>query len=729
MQYTRGHSAQRLNILGRGKNVFVSIKKRNGTVVPFRPDKIITAIARAGKATGEFDEEASEKLTLRVLNLAQQALPGSIPSVEQIQDVVEEVLLSSQYRRTAKAYIIYREQHARIREIVSRADVDLVDRYLERADWQVNENSNMAYSLQGLNNYVSSEVSKIYWLNKIYPPEIRLAHTDGDFHVHDLGILSVYCVGWDLEDLLLQGFTGAPGKVESRPAKHLRSALGQIVNFFYTLQGEAAGAQAFSHFDTLLAPFIRFDALDYASVKQALQEFVFNVNVPTRVGFQTPFTNITMDLKVPAHMAEAPVIHGGAYLENTYSEFQEEMAVFNRAFLEVLSEGDARGRVFTFPIPTYNVTKDFPWDDPTLDVLWRVTARYGIPYFSNFVNSDMSPEDTRSMCCRLRLDVRGLGGTQSLEKRGGGLFGANPLTGSIGVVTINMPRLGYLSADEGEFLGRLGELMDLARDSLEIKRKMLERLTESNLYPYTRYYLRGVRERYGQYWKNHFSTIGLVGLNEASVNLLGTNVGSPSGQLFALRVLDYMRDKLVSFQEQTGNNYNLEATPAEGTSYRLAKIDAEKFPGIVAGNGPASGSAADGAAAGPRPFYTNSSQLPVQYSDDIFEVLDLQDELQTRYTGGTVVHLFVGEEIVDPRNVKKLVKLICERYHLPYFTVTPTFSVCPSHGYLSGRQETCPRCGAAAEVYSRVVGYLRPVNQWNEGKVEEFKVRKTFKLA
>jgi ribonucleoside-triphosphate reductase len=703
-----------------GKNVFVSIKKRNGIIVPFRPDKITIAIARAGTATSEFDEETAGRLTLRVLNLAQQALPGGIPSVEQIQDIVEEVLISSRFKRTAKAYIIYREQHARIREIVSKADVDLIDKYLERADWQVNENSNMAYSLQGLNNYVSSEISKIYWLNKIYPPEIRLAHTDGDFHIHDLGILSVYCVGWDLDDLLLEGFKGAPGKVESKPAKHLRSALGQVVNFFYTLQGEAAGAQAFSHFDTLLAPFIRFDRLDFEGVKQALQEFVFNINVPTRVGFQTPFTNITLDLKVPAHMAGAPVILGGEYLTQTYSEFQEEMAVFNRAFLQVLSEGDAKGRVFTFPIPTYNITKDFPWDDPGLDVLWRVTARYGIPYFSNFVNSDMSPEDTRSMCCRLRLDLRDLPGHRPLEKRGGGLFGANPLTGSIGVVTINMPRLGYLSSDEGEFLGRLGELMDLARDSLEIKRKMLERFTENNLYPYTRFYLRGVRERFGQYWKNHFSTIGLVGLNEACVNLLGTHVGSPSGQLFALRVLDYMREKLVAFQEQTGSNYNLEATPAEGTSYRLARIDAEKFPGIKSGNDAESGG---------RPFYTNSSQLPVQYSDDIFEVLDLQDELQTKYTGGTVVHLFVGEEIVDPRNVKKLVKLICERYHLPYFTVTPTFSVCPTHGYLSGKQETCPHCGAAAEVYSRVVGYLRPVNQWNEGKVEEFKMRKTFKLA
>jgi ribonucleoside-triphosphate reductase (formate) len=700
--------------------VFVSIKKRNGVIVAFRPDKITAAIARAGEATGEFDEETAARLTLRVLNLALQALPGGIPSVEQIQDIVEEVLLSSQFKGTARAYIIYREQHARIREIVSRADVDLIDRYLDRADWQVNENSNMGYSLQGLNNYVSSEISKIYWLNKIYPPAIRLAHTDGDFHIHDLGILSVYCVGWDLDDLLMQGFRGAAGKVESRPARHLRSALGQIVNFFYTLQGEAAGAQAFSHFDTLLAPFVRFDRLGFTEVKQALQEFVFNINVPTRVGFQTPFTNITMDLKVPSHFRGKPVIVGGEYREETYGEFESEMAVFNHAFLEVLSEGDAKGRVFTFPIPTYNITRDFDWDDPALDVLWRVTARYGIPYFSNFVNSDMSPEDTRSMCCRLRLDLRGLGVEKSLEKRGGGLFGADPLTGSIGVVTINMPRLGYLAADEGEFFQRLGELMELASASLELKRKMLERFTDGNLYPYTRHYLRGIRERYGSYWKNHFSTIGLVGLNEASVNLRGTNLGSETGQLFALRVLDFMREKLLAFQERTGNNYNLEATPAEGTSYRLARIDAEKFPGIKFGN--------DG---GPeqKPFYTNSSQLPVQYSDDIFEVLDLQDEIQTKYTGGTVVHLFVGEEISDPRNVRKLVKLICDRYHLPYFTITPTFSVCPAHGYLAGRQETCPTCGIAVEVYSRVVGYLRPVNQWNEGKVEEFRARKTFKLA
>ncbi|MBE3065499.1 MAG: ribonucleoside triphosphate reductase [Spirochaetes bacterium] len=696
--------------------MFVSIKKRNGTIVPFHPRKITSAIQRAGEATEEFGEEVAQKLMLRVVNLAHQTLPGEVPSVEQIQDIVEEVLLSSQYRKTAKAYILYRDQHSKIREIVSRADVDLIDRYLDRADWQVKENSNMGYSLQGLNNYVSSEVSKVYWLNKIYPPEIRLAHTEGDFHIHDLGILSVYCVGWDIEDLLLQGFRGAAGKVESKPAKHLRSALGQIVNFFYTLQGEAAGAQAFSHFDTFLAPFVRADSLRFDEVKQAMQEFVFNINVPTRVGFQTPFTNITMDLAVPSMFRDKPAIIGGEYGSKTYGDFQEEMAVLNRAFLEVLAEGDAKGRVFTFPIPTYNITKDFPWDDPSLDVLWRVTGKYGIPYFSNFVNSDMSPEDTRSMCCRLRLDLR------SLEKRGGGLFGANPLTGSIGVVTINMPRLGHLSADEGEFLERLDDLMELARSSLEIKRKMLERFTDRNLYPYTKFYLRSVRERFGQYWKNHFSTIGLVGLNEACVNLLGTNVGTESGQLFALRVLDFMREKLLGFQEESGNNYNLEATPAEGASYRLARLDAEMHPGIISAN-------ENQGAEGAKPFYTNSSQLPVNYSDDIFEVLDLQDELQTRYTGGTVQHLFVGEEITSPHSVRSLVKMVCERYHLPYFTITPTFSICPAHGYLSGRQETCPHCGAAAEVYSRVVGYLRPVNQWNEGKVEEFNARKTFKLV
>ena len=454
--------------------MFGKIIKRDGSVAKFNAKKITTAIAKAGEATGEFNGQIAQKLTLQVLNLAQQFINDDIPTVEEIQDVVEEILLSSPYRKAAKAYIIYRDQHAKIREIVAKANIDLVDQYLRKIDWQVNENSNMAFSLQGLNNYVSSEVSKLYWLNKIYPPEIRQAYESGDFHIHDLGILSVYCVGWDLEDLLLKGFTGVPGKVESKPARHFRTALGQIVNFFYTLQGEAAGAQAFSNFDTLLAPFIRYDKLNYDEVKQALQEFIFNINVPTRVGFQTPYTNITLDLTPSPVYKDQGVIIGGKMQNDVYGDFQEEMNLLNKAFMELMLKGDARGRVFTFPIPTYNVTKDFNWEDDNLNYLWEATAKYGLPYFANFVNSDMKPEDARSMCCRLRLDLR------QLERRGGGYFGANPLTGSIGVVTINMPRIGYLSKDESEFLERLERIMILAKNSLEIKRKVLEKLTEGD---------------------------------------------------------------------------------------------------------------------------------------------------------------------------------------------------------------------------------------------------------
>ncbi|MCK4233066.1 ribonucleoside triphosphate reductase, partial [candidate division WOR-3 bacterium] len=646
---------------------------------------------------------------------ANQIISNRIPSVEEIQDIVETILISSPYKRTTKAYIIYRDQHKKIREVVSKAGVDLIDQYLGKSDWQVNENSNMAYSLQGLNNYISSEISKTYWLYKIYPPEIRDTHIYGDFHIHDLNILSIYCVGWDLQDLLLEGFQGVSGKVESKPARHFRSILGQIVNFFYTLQGEAAGAQAFSNFDTLLAPFIRYDRLNYKEVKQAIQEFIFNINVPTRVGFQTPFTNITMDLKVPDNYINMPVIIGGKLKDATYGDFQKEMNILNKAFLEVLSEGDAKGRVFTFPIPTYNITTNFEWDNADLKLLWQVTAKYGIPYFSNFVNSDMSTEDARSMCCRLRLDLR------KLEKRGGGLFGANPLTGSIGVVTINMPRLGYLSKDKDEFIQHLQKLMLLAKESLELKRKVLEKFTENNLYPYTKFYLRNVKNKLGQYWKNHFSTIGLIGMNEASLNLLGVNIAHKRGKDFALRVLDFMRNKILEFQRETGNNYNLEATPAEGSSYRLAKIDKEKFPHIICANEEEYNRAA-------KAFYTNSTQLPVSYTDDVFEVLDLQDDIQTKYTGGTVLHIYVGERITDSESVKNLIRKICENYHLPYFTITPTFSICPTHGYLSGEHRVCPKCKMKCEVYSRVVGYLRPLNQWNEGKREEFKLRKTFKI-
>ena len=696
--------------------IFEKIRKRDGRIVKFDPERITNAISKAGEATGEFGRDVAKKLTIKVLAIAQQVIKNRIPTVEEIQDIVEEVLMASQYKKTAKAYIIYREQHARMREIVSKATTDLVDQYLNKIDWEISENSNMSFSLQGLNNYVSSKISRVYWLNKIYPAEIRKAHVEGDFHIHDLGILSVYCVGWDLLDLLMEGFKGAPGKIESKPAKHFRSALGQIVNFFYTLQGEAAGAQAFSNFDTLLAPFIRYDKLSYKDIKQALQEFLFNVNVPTRVGFQTPFTNITLDLKPPGHLENQQVVVGGILQDKTYGDFEEEIMLLNKAFLEIMLEGDAKGRVFTFPVPTYNITKDFDWDNRYLTPLWEVTAKYGIPYFANFVNSDMKPEDARSMCCRLRLDTR------KLEKKGGGLFGANPLTGSIGVVTINMPRLGYLSRNEDEFFENLERLMQLAKNSLEIKRRVLEKFTDHGLYPYSKYYLRNIKKQLGAYWKNHFSTIGLVGLNEACLNLLGVTIGDKEGKNFGLRVLDFMREKLIEFQEETGNNYNLEATPAEGTSYRLAMIDKKKYPDIICANEQAFKNGAE-------PFYTNSSQLPVNYTDDIFEALDLQEELQIKYTGGTVMHIFVGERISDSDAVKNLVRKVCTNYRIPYFTITPTFSVCPNHGYLSGEHHICSRCNSECEVYSRIVGYLRPVSQWNEGKKEEFKMRKNFKIA
>jgi len=694
--------------------VFKKIKKRDGRIVKFDAQKITDAIAKAGEATNEFDTEFAKKLTLKVLNLVQQTITHKIPTVEGIQDAVEEVLLSSPYRKTARAYIIYRDQHTRIREITAMANVNIVDQYLEQIDWQVNENSNMTFSLQGLNNYISSEVSKVYWLNKIYPAEIREADTNGDFHIHDLNILSVYCVGWDLYDLLVQGFKGVIGKVESSPAKHFRSALGQVVNFFYTLQGEAAGAQAFSNLDTLLAPFIRYDKLNYKGVKQALQEFIFNVNVPTRVGFQSPFTNITLDLTVPKYYTDQGVVIGGKVQGTTYKDFQEEMNTFNKALFEVMMEGDAKGRVFTFPIPTYNITKDFNWDNPDLNGLWQMTAKYGVPYFSNFINSDMKPEDARSMCCRLRIDNR------KLTKRGGSLFGSNPLTGSIGVVTVNMPRLGYLSKNENEFIEKLEKLMTIAKESLEIKRKVLERFTEKDLYPYAKFYLRNVKKRFNEYWKNHFSTVGLIGMNEACLNLLGENIATKESQAFTLRILDFMRNKLIEFQKETGNNYNLEATPAEGTAYRLAKHDKAKYPQIICAN-------EEEYKRGAEPFYTNSTQLPVNFTDDIFEVIQLQDEIQTKYTGGVVLHIFAGESVNDYNTIKVLVRKICENFHLPYLTFTPTFSVCPSHGYLSGEHSKCPKCGLESEIYSRVVGYLRPVKQWNKGKKQEFKLRKTFR--
>ena len=625
------------------------------------------------------------------------------------------VLKLAQNQESSKLTNPYTSKTAEIKDFSIDKNIKLVDDYLKKIDWQVKENSNMTYSIQGLNNYISSEISKNYWLNKIYTKEIRQAHQNGDIHIHDLNMISTYCVGWDLKDLLMEGFTGVSGKVKCAPPKHFRTALGQIVNFLYTMQGEAAGAQAFSNFDTLLAPFIKYDNLDYEQVKQAMQEFVFNLNVPTRTGFQTPFTNITMDMVVPSYYADAPVIIGGELKEQTYKEFQNEMNLINQAYFEVMMQGDYTGKVFTFPIPTYNITKDFDWENPALEGLWEMTAKYGIPYFSNFINSDMNPEDARSMCCRLRIDNR------ELEYRGGGLFGSNPLTGSVGVVTINLPRIGYLANNEAEFFQMLCRNMELAKESLEIKRAVIEEYTEKNLYPYTKFYLKDIKARFGQYWKNHFSTIGIVGMNETCENFMGKNIASKEGKEFALKVMDYMRNLISAFQKETKNNYNLEATPAEGTSYRLARLDKTKFDTIKCAN-------EKDYQTGAKPFYTNSTHLPVNYTDDIFELLDNQDELQTKYTGGTVVHIFAGERIYDTNVVKNLVKKVCENYKLPYFTFSPTFSICPTHGYVAGEHFICPDCGESCEVFSRVVGYISPVNQWNEGKAEEFKNRKYFNI-
>jgi len=687
--------------------VFTTIVKRDGSREPFDADRIARAIEQAGKATAEFGRAEAERLARRVLVIA-SATTRDEPTVEGIQDLVEEVLIASPHRRSARAYIRYREQHRALRELQSLQQASLIDSYLDQSDWQVSENANMAFSLQGLNNHIASDVTRKYWLERLYSPRVRAAHESGDFHIHDLNLLAVYCVGWDLADLLRQGFRGAGGKAESKPARHFRTALGQIANFFYTLQGEAAGAQAFSSVDTLLAPFIARDRLSYAEVKQAVQEWVFNLNVATRVGFQTPFTNITLDLNVPERLRHEAAVIGGELQDAVYGAFQGEMDLFNRAFLDVMIEGDAKGRVFTFPIPTYNIAKDFDYDDPRLEPLWAATARYGIPHFANFVNSEMSPDDARSMCCRLRLDTR------ALQHRGGGLFGANPLTGSIGVVTLNLPRLGHLATDEPDFMRRLDALMDTARDSLALKRKVLERFTEAGLYPYARHYLQGIQERHGAYWHNHFSTIGLVGLEEAARNLLGEGLQASTGRAFGLGVLDAIRARLVEFQAETGTPFNLEATPAEGAAYRLTRLDREKYPTMRAfGNRGVS-------------VYSNSSQPPVDAFDDPFALLHQQDEFQAKYTGGTVLHFYLGERIDDPATVKRFVRNVCARHRLPYFTLTPTFSICPEHGYLAGEQPTCGSCGAETEVYSRVVGYLRPVRQWNAGKQQEFRRRGLF---
>ena len=691
--------------------MLTQVRKRDGKIEKFERQKIANAIYKAALACDGHDRELAERLAEEVEKVAEGKFGSRMPTVEEIQDIVEKVLIENRHAKVAKAFILYREKRTSARELnaLTGATIDLFTKYLDSADWAVKENANMQHSVAGLNNYVREAFTKNYWLNEIYPQEVKEAHESGALHLHDLGFFGAYCVGWDLRQILTDGFTGVPRKMSSKPAKHLRSFLGQVVNATFTTQGETAGAQAWSSFDTYCAPFVRQDNLSYAQVKQALQEFVFNMNVPTRVGFQCPFSNITLDIRCPKTLRDQPVIIGGEMQETTYGEYQNEMDIINKAFCDVMLEGDAKGRVFTFPIPTINVTKDLDWDSEVVNKIMDITCKYGIPYFANYVNSDLSPEDAVSMCCRLRLNV------SELRKRGGGLFGSNPLTGSIGVVTINLPRIGYLAEDESSYFAMLSKYADIAKNSLEIKRKVVESQTEKGLYPYCAYYLRDVKKRTGGYWSNHFNTIGIVGMNESLKNFLGKehDITTEEGQKFALKVMNYLRQKMVEYQQETGNQYNLEATPAEGVSARLAKIDKKRFPDIITAGKNAV-------------CYTNSTQVPVEYTDDIFKVVSLQDELQSLYTGGTVLHLYLGERIEDKDVCKALIKKIFTTSKMPYISITPTFSVCQTHGYIAGEHFECPECGEKTEVWSRVVGYLRPVQDYNDSKYDEYMLRKKF---
>lgn len=688
------------------------VQKRNGEIVDFNLAKIRAAIFKAARAVGGRDELEAQRLAGLVEAVVSESYGASIPSVEDIQDIVEKILIEEGHAKTAKAYILYRKERQDLRSVGNLfMDAEqMIDEYVSLEDWRVKENSNMGYSLQGLNNHIVESITKKYWLDKVYRKELRDAHLRGDLHIHDLGLLAPYCCGWDLEDFLRKGFRGAKGKIVSNPPKHFESALMQLANLLFTLQGEAAGAQAVSSIDTYLAPFIYYDKLEYPQVKKAIQRFVYNLNVPTRVGFQTPFTNITLDLAPHPLLKNQGVIIGGEVMDKTYGEFQKEMELFNIAYSEVMMDGDGDGRAFSFPIPTVNITKDFPWDSDAANSIMEMTRKFGTPYFANFLNSDLSPEDIRSMCCRLRLDNR------ELRHRGGGLFGANPLTGSINVVTLNMARIGYLSQDEQEFKKQVRKLMEYAREICDKKREMLEDYMEAGLYPYSRYYLSGVKQATGGYFKNHFSTIGLNGMNEACLNLLGKDLTTPEGLEFAVGIMDFMNRVIQLFQEESGDLWNLEASPAEGTTYRFARLDKKLYPSIVT-------------AGTDEPYYTNSTQLPVGATDDIFQAIELQERLQTAYTGGTVLHGFLGEKIDDVETCKSFIKKIMENTAIPYVTVTPTFSICQDHGYLSGEHFECPICGKESEVWTRVVGFHRPVQAWNNGKKEEYRDRTEFSVA
>jgi ribonucleoside-triphosphate reductase len=683
------------------------IRKRNGRIVEFNQEKITQAIEKAIIVVEGKDGKQSKKLSDKVLTILEYQFDSKIiPTVEEIQDVVEKVLIKAGLVDVAKSYILYRKEREKMREMggIMMDIKKIIDDYLKQEDWRVKENANIGYSFGGLMLHISGSVIANYLLENIYSTKITKAHKEGDLHLHDLYMgLNAYCAGWSLRQLLLQGLGGVKNRIECAPPKHLETLLGQMVNFWGILQNEWAGAQAFSSFDTYLAPFVRADNLTYKQVKQNIQKFMFNIAAPSRWGAQTPFTNLTFDWTVPEDLKNDPVIIGGKLQETTYSDYQKEMDMINRAFIEVAIEGDNVGRVFTFPIPTYNITKDFNWDSSNANLLFEMTAKYGLPYFQNFINSELKPTDVRSMCCRLQMNLN------QLRAKTGGLFGSGESTGSVGVVTINMPRIGYLAKTKKDFFDRLTEIMNLAKESLEIKRKVVTHNLNNGLFPYTKRYLGNL--------DHHFSTIGPMGMNEACLNFLGKDKGiaSKEGKEFSLEVLDFMREKLKEFQKETGNIYNLEATPAEGTSYRLAKIDKKEYPKIIT--------------AGEKiPYYTNSTHLPASYTDDIFEALDFQDELQCKYTGGTVFHGFVGEKMPSVEATKKLVKRIAENYRLPYFTITPTFSICPNHGYISGEHFKCSQCKKECEVYSRVVGYIRPIQQWNAGKQEEFKNRKEYKV-
>ena len=649
----------------------LAIIKREGEQVPFDAEKIRSAIERAGSASGEYDALEAQLLTAQAVKVLQHRFGDGAVDIEQIQDIVEQVLISANHFETARAYIVYREQRARVRaDLKTVVNVETsMNEYLDRADWRVNANANQGYSLGGLILNVSGKVVANYWLSHVYPSNVGQAHRDGDIHIHDLDMLAGYCAGWSLRTLLTEGLNGVPGKVESGPPKHLSSAVGQIVNFLGTLQNEWAGAQAFSSFDTYMAAFVRNDSLTYDQVRQSIQELVYNLNVPSRWGTQTPFTNLTFDWTCPDDLADQYPVIGDEIMEFKYSELQVEMDMINRAYIEVMTKGDAKGRVFTFPIPTYNITEDFPWESENATLLFEMTAKYGLPYFQNFLNSELSPNMVRSMCCRLQLDLT------ELLKRGNGLFGSAEQTGSLGVVTINCARLGYLhNGDEAALLGALDTLLDYSRTSLELKRKVIQRHIDNGLFPYTKRYLGTLR--------NHFSTVGVNGINEMIRNFTGgaSDITTPEGHAMAVRFLDHVRSRMVEFQEETGHLYNLEATPAEGTTYRFAREDKKRYPEILQ------------AGTEDNPYYTNSSQLPVGFTDDPFEALSRQEELQRKYTGGTVLHLYMGERVSSAEATKRLVKRSLENFRLPYITITPTFSVCPTHGYLDGEHQFCPKC-------------------------------------